>query len=252
MLVFGVGFRLPSPHSRVTITTDFLDFFERSPAGVFASNVTQEGGFPHAVILVRGLPNMPLLRLRCLSDSCLRAARTNEGDHAATHLIAPASLHHTQIGYNNDERYWIAQNSYGSSFADGGLFRVAYGSADMASPNETYAITCSSPAAGVQPGPGKRWPLRLLKEATNDQPACYMYRAHHRDYLAGIAEHFGLPLLRLIAQNQQRKIFPVSADGTPDLTSPLSGKMLVLCGITADLAWTAQLGEWGPQATHSS
>jgi C1A family cysteine protease len=29
------------------------------------------------------------------------------------------------VGYNNEQRYWLVKNSYGSNWADGGLFRVS-------------------------------------------------------------------------------------------------------------------------------
>jgi C1A family cysteine protease len=28
------------------------------------------------------------------------------------------------VGYNNEQGYWLAKNSYGNSWGDGGLFRV--------------------------------------------------------------------------------------------------------------------------------
>lgn len=149
-----------------------------------------------------------------------------------------------QVGYDNDDRHWIAQNSYGSRFADGGLFRIAYGIADVANPNETYAITCTPAASGVTPAAGRLWPLQRQAAASDTQSACYVYRARSGDYLAGVAEHFGIPLLRLINQNLPLGVFETAADGTPDLTTSLTGKDLLLCGITADLAWTAQLGEF--------
>jgi hypothetical protein len=30
----------------------------------------------------------------------------------------------TLVGYNNQQQYWLAKNSYGSSWGDGGFFRV--------------------------------------------------------------------------------------------------------------------------------
>jgi C1A family cysteine protease len=30
----------------------------------------------------------------------------------------------TLVGYNNEQQYWLAKNSWGSNWADGGLFRV--------------------------------------------------------------------------------------------------------------------------------
>jgi C1A family cysteine protease len=29
------------------------------------------------------------------------------------------------IGYNNEQGYWLAKNSYGSNWGDGGLFKVS-------------------------------------------------------------------------------------------------------------------------------
>jgi hypothetical protein len=28
------------------------------------------------------------------------------------------------VGYNNEQQYWLAKNSYGSNWADKGLFKV--------------------------------------------------------------------------------------------------------------------------------
>ncbi|MFH1239931.1 MAG: C1 family peptidase [Candidatus Diapherotrites archaeon] len=39
------------------------------------------------------------------------------------------------VGYNADEYYWIAKNSYGSSWQDNGYFKVGYGECDI----ESYA-----------------------------------------------------------------------------------------------------------------
>jgi hypothetical protein len=31
---------------------------------------------------------------------------------------------HMQVGYNNEQQYWLAKNSYGTSWGDWGLFKV--------------------------------------------------------------------------------------------------------------------------------
>ncbi|WIA37224.1 hypothetical protein OEZ86_014174 [Tetradesmus obliquus] len=153
------------------------------------------------------------------------------------------------IGYNNIEGYWWAQNSYGTTFADQGVFKIAYGIALAGNPNETYAINCSL-AAAYPTNKAKRWPLQVAESQLRDA-SCYNYVARPGDFLAGIADHFGVDLLSLVAQNAD--VLGTTAAFKPDLATPLSRKRLTLCGVTSRLYSTSILecgvGEYQSQST---
>jgi hypothetical protein len=36
-----------------------------------------------------------------------------------------------QVGYDNVQQYWLAKNSYGSTWGDGGLFKVPTSNSNM-------------------------------------------------------------------------------------------------------------------------
>ncbi|KAF6264602.1 hypothetical protein COO60DRAFT_1698194 [Scenedesmus sp. NREL 46B-D3] len=122
--------------------------------------------------------------------------------------------HHaiTLVGYNNERQYWLAKNSYGSSWADFGLFKIAYGvSAVMATDKgEAYGVVWT-PSSGhvlqlpVTPGP---------------RPACYWYKARPGDYLSRVAWLAGIPLDRFMLDNTDR---------VKDLDTPVQGVQLLLC-----------------------
>ena len=48
----------------------------------------------------------------------------------------------TIVGYDNNAQAWLVKNSWGADWADGGLFRVAYGAAGLGAEatDETYAL----------------------------------------------------------------------------------------------------------------
>jgi hypothetical protein len=54
-----------------------------------------------------------------LSLSTLVQTECDEGVHAYEFVWL-----HKQVGYNNEQQYWLAKNSYGSSWGDRGLFKV--------------------------------------------------------------------------------------------------------------------------------
>lgn len=43
--------------------------------------------------------------------------------HACQLLLQSAALVHLPAGYNNTGRHWIARNSWGAGWAEGGTFR---------------------------------------------------------------------------------------------------------------------------------
>uniref|UniRef100_A0A383W1G6 Peptidase C1A papain C-terminal domain-containing protein n=1 Tax=Tetradesmus obliquus TaxID=3088 RepID=A0A383W1G6_TETOB len=48
----------------------------------------------------------------------------------------------TLVGYDSEQQYWLAKNSYGSTWGDTGLFKVAYGVCAIlaADKGEAYGI----------------------------------------------------------------------------------------------------------------
>lgn len=149
-------------------------------------------------------------------------------------------MHALQVGYNNNEQYWWAQNSYGPSFADQGVFKIAYGVALAANPNETFAITCN--LASTYPANNiVRWRVQRTSTSVGGAP-CFRYTGQSGDYLAGIAEHFGLDIVQLI--NRNRAMYNTTASAI-DLTTPINGRRLLLCGITADMSKVAAIGMCG-------
>ncbi|WIA37225.1 hypothetical protein OEZ86_014175 [Tetradesmus obliquus] len=146
------------------------------------------------------------------------------------------------IGYNNTGMFWWAQNSYGKTFADQGVFKIAYGVGLAANPNETYAVKCTV-APSYPINPARKWPLRVVQGSATSGTTCYKYTARRGDYVAGVAEHFGLDVVQFIKDNM--KLLATTKAGLPDLTTPLAGQQLLVCGITADLYNTASL-ECGP------
>ncbi|WIA36917.1 hypothetical protein OEZ86_008162 [Tetradesmus obliquus] len=118
------------------------------------------------------------------------------------------------VGYNNEERYWLAKNSYGSSWADGGLFRVAYGACSVLTPEtgEAYGIiwTPNQPEDTQKLQPLQKGP----------KPNCYYYKAQPRDYLSRVAWLEGVPLEQLLLDN---------AAVIKDLDTALNGTQLLLC-----------------------
>ncbi|KAF6244013.1 hypothetical protein COO60DRAFT_121768 [Scenedesmus sp. NREL 46B-D3] len=117
------------------------------------------------------------------------------------------------IGYNNQQQYWLAKNSHGDTFGDGGLFKVAYGVSSVLTPlsGEAYGVMWtpySTPAAlqlPVTPAP---------------RPGCYLYKARPGDYLSKVAWLAGIPLDRFMLDN---------TDQVKDLDAPLQGVQLLLC-----------------------
>jgi C1A family cysteine protease len=66
--------------------------------------------------------------LQVMSD--FRAFFADKRNARAVYRPGPGARHEfahaiTLVGYNNQQQYWLAKNSYGSSWGDGGFFRVS-------------------------------------------------------------------------------------------------------------------------------
>ena len=116
------------------------------------------------------------------------------------------------IGYNNEQEYWLAKNSWGSGFADGGYFKVAFGAAGLCDEARGLIFT------PVNPLPP---PVDRVKPSVS-KPGCYSYRATSWDYVSKVATMF--------------KVFPqnVLLDNVNVIHDPamfLGGLTVVVCGI---------------------
>jgi Papain family cysteine protease len=71
------------------------------------------------------------------------------------------------VGYNNTGEFWIAKNSWGTSFADGGFFRVKFGVANTIAMDSTFGLTFT---------PFNSKPVSIRVTADPDYSECVLYR----------------------------------------------------------------------------
>eukprot|EP00877_Chromochloris_zofingiensis_P013817 jgi/Chrzof1/868/Cz01g32030.t1 len=115
------------------------------------------------------------------------------------------------VGYNNEEEYWVVKNSWGPDWADGGFFKVAYGTSGILDGSKAFGVTW-------EPASPSRAPIVGDIDAAN--PACKIYVAGKGDYISKVAKMFNVELEALLLDNQQVIL---------DLDEPLEGKRLRLC-----------------------
>eukprot|EP00878_Enallax_costatus_P009741 GHUV01010173.1.p1 GENE.GHUV01010173.1~~GHUV01010173.1.p1 ORF type:complete len:216 (+),score=39.77 GHUV01010173.1:557-1204(+) len=152
-----------------------------------------------------------------------RAFFDNRTNAAAIYTPAPAAKivqgHAVAlVGYNNAQQYWIAKNSWGKDWADGGFFKVAYGACSILTPTtgEAYGVVWQPdemPAASqlsLTPGP-------------QDKAGCHLYKARAGDYMSKIAWLAGIDLEKFMIEN---------AGIVEDLDAPLKGISLLVCNAT--------------------
>jgi len=120
------------------------------------------------------------------------------------------------VGYNNREGYWVARNSWGQGFADGGYFKIKYGVCGLGSPKEMYGVTWI-PSGGI------KIPYDVSKDAQN--PGCYIYRARSGDSISSLADIWGVDAFELLYNNSAN---------IDDVSKPLDGIVLSVCDITSN------------------
>ena len=118
-------------------------------------------------------------------------------------------------GYNNNAEWWLVKNSWGTGFADGGYFRLAYAAnVNLLDPSETFGLILTP---SCPPPPPK------LTNITG-RPGCYRYKATPSDYVSKVARTFGLPIEQVLSDN---------ADLVKDDPGRfLGGHDLTLCNMT--------------------
>jgi hypothetical protein len=121
------------------------------------------------------------------------------------------------VGYDLEQQFWIAKNSWGQGFADGGFFKIKMGVASIANSQNTY---------------GLEWffngepPLKVLAVPAPQQ-GCFLYTATPAEpYLSKVADTFGLDLKKLALDN---------VDRIEDLGQNIVGKTLLLCDVDTEL-----------------
>ncbi|KAI8467901.1 MAG: hypothetical protein J3K34DRAFT_523368 [Monoraphidium minutum] len=117
------------------------------------------------------------------------------------------------VGYNLEQRFYIVKNTWGSAFAEGGVFRVAFGAAGIANPDDTYGLKF----ALAKPRPP---PSRLLTPSAA-KPGCWEYKARPSDFVSRVASAFDVPVQSVLLSN-------LGVITQPD--AYLDGVTLTICG----------------------
>ena len=131
------------------------------------------------------------------------------------------------------------------AFACHGLHRIAYGALGVGHPEETYGLACDTTSSN--PSTLAAWSDPWPVAVDPDAPGCHLYTATTRDTISGIADHFGVDVLQLVAANTQRGIIPTELTGDPprpepQLDGPWGGKVFQLCGIPQSILTRVALG----------
>jgi hypothetical protein len=107
------------------------------------------------------------------------------------------------VGYDNNKEFFIAQNSWGTKFADGGFFRIAFGAnVAIGNPTDTYGLQwVANPRPMGRPG-ALQSPLQLLK--TSDGSRCWQYISRAGDYVSRVAANFGVYIPQLLQDNSDK------------------------------------------------
>ncbi|KAI8476892.1 MAG: hypothetical protein J3K34DRAFT_202043 [Monoraphidium minutum] len=150
----------------------------------------------------------------------LRPFFKNPANAKAVYRVSPGAtleMSHAVllIGYNIKEGYWLARSSWGTSFADGGDFRVAFGEAEVGG-YDTYGVIWK-PSGGSAAARRAALPV-----ATSQRAGCVTYKTVSGDYVSKVARRAGVPIKRLLEDN---------VDVIEETGEPLAaGTVLQLCG----------------------
>ncbi|WIA20068.1 hypothetical protein OEZ85_005929 [Tetradesmus obliquus] len=127
----------------------------------------------------------------------------------------------TIVGYHGagtDDGYWLCLNSWGKTFADGGLFRVKFGCCGILA--EAYVVKWTPKSTSSST------PMLQLKPVQNKK-GCHWYQTRQGDFLSRIAARAGIKIQQLLLEN---------ADRLDRLDALPTGKQLLICNATTPAA----------------
>ncbi|KAF6254344.1 hypothetical protein COO60DRAFT_329387 [Scenedesmus sp. NREL 46B-D3] len=134
----------------------------------------------------------------------------------------------TLVGYDNAKFFWWVLLPLGPAFGRNGLVKVSYGAAGVGNPEETYTLNCR--LSSTAPTQWQRRPVQMVAES----PGCFWYTGQKGDWVAGVAEFLQLDILQFVMDNAKLGVFSFrdSEQKQPELSQPLNGVKLHVCGIS--------------------
>ena len=96
------------------------------------------------------------------------------------------------IGYSNDDEYWIAKNSFGPGFGDGGFFRIAFDAAGVLDPALTFQLFWL-------PHKPVNFPLPVTRDSSRGE--CYLYKGQQLDYVSKLSADTGIRIQDILLDN---------------------------------------------------
>jgi hypothetical protein len=122
------------------------------------------------------------------------------------------------VGYNLEEGWWLAKNTWGTGFAEGGFFRVSFNaSVGIGNADDTYGLR-------FNPYQQRSLPVSRL-QALPGRPGCIEYRAAPSDYIARVAFMFGQDV---------RNVLLININSLPQPDMMLQGLTVIVCGLPSE------------------
>ena len=109
------------------------------------------------------------------------------------------------VGYDNNNNFFIAQNSWGTKFADGGFFRVSYdANVAIGNPADTYGLQWVANARPMSQAKAIRSRLTPLKAKEGSR--CWQYASKQGDYVSRVAAESGIQIPQLLQDNPDKVV----------------------------------------------
>eukprot|EP00878_Enallax_costatus_P005802 GHUV01006084.1.p1 GENE.GHUV01006084.1~~GHUV01006084.1.p1 ORF type:complete len:687 (+),score=64.20 GHUV01006084.1:529-2589(+) len=105
------------------------------------------------------------------------------------------------VGYNAKEEWFLAKNSWSSSFADKGFFRFKFGALgfNVRDPEFTLGLVWTPERLSVPDQ--RRLEPKVVSVRTSTGQQCYDYTVQRGDYIAKVAWRLGVPIVHILTMN---------------------------------------------------